>query len=228
MSWAERSTGLSPAITNCCPRTCSAGLTASTPISPDIEAQIEADLTRVHLTGVQAGHAGGPWQLVMPSPHRPRQQHQEFFTEAVGSSLEKLVTVTAASLAAGIWQLSGSRQYVPRSGSTSTRGIVGGADSTRKILGYRLINRFTANSPTQLVRKYRSGVLMPCLSRQCGVRTTRLSDQSEFVSTGDLIAVIVHTQLRVCTLGAFLRAPPSSDNRGTGVDVTRSRCSAIG
>ena len=39
-----------------------------------------------------------------------------------GSTLEKLVTVTvtvtvtAASLAAGIWQLSGSRQYVPRLG----------------------------------------------------------------------------------------------------------------
>jgi len=44
----------------------------------------------------------------------------------------------------------------------------------------------------------------------------RPSDQSEFASTGDRIAAIVHTQLLVCTLGAFLRAPPSSDNRGTG------------
>jgi hypothetical protein len=79
-------------------------------------AQIEADLTGVHLTGVQAGHACGPWQLVMPISHRLRQQHPEFFTEAIGSLLEKLVTVTAASLAAGIRQLSGSRQYVPRPG----------------------------------------------------------------------------------------------------------------
>jgi hypothetical protein len=44
MSWAERSTGISPTITNSCPRTCSAGLTASTPISPDIDEQIEARL----------------------------------------------------------------------------------------------------------------------------------------------------------------------------------------
>src|SRR5277367_5422560 len=44
MSWAERSTGISPTITNSCPRTCSAGLTASTPISPDIDEQIEAHL----------------------------------------------------------------------------------------------------------------------------------------------------------------------------------------
>ena len=43
MSWAERSTGISPAsITNSCPRTGSAGSTASTPISPDIHEQIEA------------------------------------------------------------------------------------------------------------------------------------------------------------------------------------------
>src|SRR5271165_6033329 len=41
MSWAERSTGISPTITNSCPRTCSAGSTASTPISPDIDEQIE-------------------------------------------------------------------------------------------------------------------------------------------------------------------------------------------
>ena len=44
MSWAERSTGISPTITNSCPRTCSAGSTASTPISPDIAEQIEARL----------------------------------------------------------------------------------------------------------------------------------------------------------------------------------------
>jgi hypothetical protein len=126
MSWAERSTGISPTITNSCPRTCSAGSTASTPISPDIDEQIEAHLTCLHLTGVQAGHAGGPCQLVMPISHRVRQQHPEFFTEAHrASTLEKLVTVTvtvtvtAASLAAGIWQLSGSRQYVPRPGATT-------------------------------------------------------------------------------------------------------------
>jgi hypothetical protein len=44
MSWAERSTGISPTITNSCPCTCSAGSTASTPISPDIDEQIEARL----------------------------------------------------------------------------------------------------------------------------------------------------------------------------------------
>ena len=44
MSWAERSTGISPTITNSCARTCSAGLTASTPISPDIDEQTEARL----------------------------------------------------------------------------------------------------------------------------------------------------------------------------------------
>jgi hypothetical protein len=47
---------------------------------------------------------------------------------------------------------------------------------------------------------------MPCLSRQCGLRTMRPSDQSEFASTGDRIAAIVHTQRLVCTLGAFSRA----------------------
>jgi hypothetical protein len=44
MSWAERSTGISPIITNSCSRTCSAGSTASTPISPHIGEQIEARL----------------------------------------------------------------------------------------------------------------------------------------------------------------------------------------
>ena len=44
MGWAERSTGISPTITNSCARTCSAGSTASTPISPDIDEQIEARL----------------------------------------------------------------------------------------------------------------------------------------------------------------------------------------
>ena len=44
MSWAERSTGISPTITNSCSRPCSAGSTASTPISPDIDEQIEARL----------------------------------------------------------------------------------------------------------------------------------------------------------------------------------------
>ena len=44
MSWAGRSTGISPTLTNSCPRTCSAGSTASTPISPDIDEQIEARL----------------------------------------------------------------------------------------------------------------------------------------------------------------------------------------
>jgi hypothetical protein len=74
------------------------------------------------------------------------------------STLEKLVTVTvtvtvaAASLAAGIWQLSGSRQYVYPAWALLPREVtVGGADWTRTILGYRLIHRITANSPTQLV-----------------------------------------------------------------------------
>ena len=44
MSWAERSTGIAPTITNSCSRTCSAGSTASTPTSPDIDEQIEASL----------------------------------------------------------------------------------------------------------------------------------------------------------------------------------------
>lgn len=44
MSWAERSTGISPTITNSCSRPCWAGSTASTPISPDIGEQIEARL----------------------------------------------------------------------------------------------------------------------------------------------------------------------------------------
>jgi Sigma 54 modulation/S30EA ribosomal protein C terminus len=41
---ADRSTGISPTITNSCARTRSAGSTASTPISPDIGEQIEARL----------------------------------------------------------------------------------------------------------------------------------------------------------------------------------------
>ena len=51
MGWAERSTGISPTITNSCSRaqfSCSrtrwAGSPASTPISPDIGEQIEARL----------------------------------------------------------------------------------------------------------------------------------------------------------------------------------------
>ena len=45
MSWAERSTGISPpTITNSCARTCSGGSTASPPISPEIHEQIEARL----------------------------------------------------------------------------------------------------------------------------------------------------------------------------------------
>ena len=44
MSWAERSTGISPTITNSPSRTRWAGSTASTPISPDIDEQIEARL----------------------------------------------------------------------------------------------------------------------------------------------------------------------------------------
>jgi hypothetical protein len=41
---AERSTGISPTITNSGSRTCSAGPTASTRISPDLDEQIEARL----------------------------------------------------------------------------------------------------------------------------------------------------------------------------------------
>ena len=44
MSWAERSTGISPTITNSPSRTGAAGSPASTPISPDIDEQIEARL----------------------------------------------------------------------------------------------------------------------------------------------------------------------------------------
>jgi hypothetical protein len=44
MSWAERSTGISPTITDSPSRPCSAGSPASTPISPDIGEQIEARL----------------------------------------------------------------------------------------------------------------------------------------------------------------------------------------
>jgi hypothetical protein len=44
MSWAGRSTGISPTITDSCSRACWAGSTASTPISPDIGEQIEARL----------------------------------------------------------------------------------------------------------------------------------------------------------------------------------------
>jgi hypothetical protein len=44
MSWVERSTGISPTITNSCSRTGWAGSKTSTPISPDIGEQIEARL----------------------------------------------------------------------------------------------------------------------------------------------------------------------------------------
>ncbi len=44
MSWAERSTGISPTITNSSSRTGSAGSPAATPISPDIGEHIEARL----------------------------------------------------------------------------------------------------------------------------------------------------------------------------------------
>jgi len=44
MSWVERSTGISPTLTHSCARACSAGSTASTPISPDMHEQIEARL----------------------------------------------------------------------------------------------------------------------------------------------------------------------------------------
>jgi hypothetical protein len=47
MSWAERSTGISPTITNSPSRRCWAGSTASTPISPDIGEQIEARVARI-------------------------------------------------------------------------------------------------------------------------------------------------------------------------------------
>jgi hypothetical protein len=58
MSWTERSTGISPpTITNSCPRRCSAGSTASTPISPDIDEQIEARLARFHVED-DPGHQG--------------------------------------------------------------------------------------------------------------------------------------------------------------------------
>jgi hypothetical protein len=43
-SWVERSTGIAPTITNACARTCSAGSTASPPISPNIHEQVEARL----------------------------------------------------------------------------------------------------------------------------------------------------------------------------------------
>ena len=44
MSSAERFMGISPTITKSCSCTCLAGSTASTPISPDIDEQIEARL----------------------------------------------------------------------------------------------------------------------------------------------------------------------------------------
>jgi HSP20 family molecular chaperone IbpA len=44
MSWAERSTGISPTITKSTSRPCSAASTASTPISPDIDERIEVRL----------------------------------------------------------------------------------------------------------------------------------------------------------------------------------------
>jgi hypothetical protein len=49
MSWAERLVDISPTITNSCSCTCSAGSTASTPISPDIDEQIEAGLAPFHV-----------------------------------------------------------------------------------------------------------------------------------------------------------------------------------
>jgi hypothetical protein len=42
MSWADRSTGISPTITGSYSRPCLAASTASTPISRDIDEQIEA------------------------------------------------------------------------------------------------------------------------------------------------------------------------------------------
>jgi hypothetical protein len=44
MSWAERSTGISPTITNSCSRTCLAGSTASDADIARIDEQIEARL----------------------------------------------------------------------------------------------------------------------------------------------------------------------------------------
>ena len=44
MSWAERSTGIAPTITKSSSHPCSAGSPASTPISPDIDEQVEARL----------------------------------------------------------------------------------------------------------------------------------------------------------------------------------------
>jgi hypothetical protein len=49
MSWAERFMGISPTITNSRSRTRWAGSTASTPISPDIDEQIEARLAPYHV-----------------------------------------------------------------------------------------------------------------------------------------------------------------------------------
>jgi len=49
MGWAERSTGIAPTITNSCARPCSAGSPASTPISPDIDEQIEVRLAPFHV-----------------------------------------------------------------------------------------------------------------------------------------------------------------------------------
>ena len=65
--------------------------------------------------------------------------------------LEKPVTLTAASLAAGIWQLAAQGNMYPAWALLPREVTVGGADSTRKILGHRLIHSITANSPTQLV-----------------------------------------------------------------------------
>jgi hypothetical protein len=44
MSWAEGSTGISPTLTNSRSRTCGAGSTTSTPISPDVDERIETRL----------------------------------------------------------------------------------------------------------------------------------------------------------------------------------------
>src|SRR6476620_7895399 len=62
MSWAERSTGISPTITDSCSRPRWAGSPASTPISPDIGEQIEARLGPFPVEG-DPGHQG---------PHRRR------------------------------------------------------------------------------------------------------------------------------------------------------------
>jgi hypothetical protein len=85
-----------------------------------------------------------------------------------------------------------------------------------KDIGVRTNSQDHANSPTQLAGKCRSGVLMPCRSRQCGLRTMRPSDPFEFASTCDRIAAIVHTQLLVSTLGAFFGAPPGPITEGPG------------